>query len=138
VAGFRDFLRTEGRPAEIAWAFREDFYSVGPLRHRVVWPLPPENEVHARALFIAGQSSGLVELAALFHVGERTVATVFAPDPGAVQGWSHGLKLSAHLPWVAARPISNGLAWRFYRVLRSYRRFQRIAGFVARREDIAA
>ncbi len=138
VARLQRFLRAQAHPDRIAWAFREDFYSVGVSRHRIRWPLPPENEAHAARLYAAGQSRGLVELGALFHVGDATVATVVAPEPEQIQGWSQGFKLTIRSPFAQARPIALGLPWFSHRLRPAYRHFQQLESFIPRRGRVAA
>ncbi len=127
------FLRAQGHSDDIAWAFREDWCSSGPSCHRVVWPLSADNEQLARALYLAGCGRGLVELKAVFSVEDRSVATVIAPQPDEVQGWSRGLKLAIHEPFVHAAPIKPGFAWRLHRLTPAYRRFQRHETSIPRR-----
>jgi hypothetical protein len=137
VEGLKNLLRAECQPDEIVWAFREDFYSIGPSQHRVAWPLPPENVFHARSLFDAGLTRGLVELQALFSVGSHTVVNVLAPMPDEIQGWDHGLKLAICQPFVPADTVARGLQWWPHRLRPAYFRFQRYQDFISRRNNTA-
>jgi hypothetical protein len=125
VLDFQKFLQSENHPNDVVWAFRQDWYSVSPSRHWVMWPLPAENEEYARALFQTGRDCGLVEMLAEFSVGAQSVATVIAPFPDEIQGWSRGLKLAIHEPLVPATAVGSRIAWRFHTCGPAYRRFQR-------------
>lgn len=137
VESLQDLLRAERQPDEIVWAFREDLYSVGPSQHRVAWPLPPENVVYAHSLFDVGRAREIVELQALFSVGNYTVTNVLAPLPDEIQGWARGLKLAVCQPFVPATAIIGGLRWWTHRVRPAYFRFQRYQDFISRRDSTA-
>jgi hypothetical protein len=133
VERFLQFLRELGHGGSIVWTFREDFYSVSNSRTWIRWPLPDANAAIAARCFEAGQSRGLVEIAALFRVGSSLAATVFAPAPDEIQGWNQGFKLSVRSPLTEAAPVSSGVLWALHRRRPAYAHFQRRDTFVHRR-----
>jgi hypothetical protein len=136
LAQLRCLLGEHGLPTDVAWVFREDWYSTGPSSHRVIWPLPRENEDHARCLYDSGGDRGLVELQAVFFVDESSVVNVFAPDTHEIQGWNRGLRLSIRQPFTSAGAVRAAGLWRWHRITPGYRRFQRLEPFVSQRRDV--
>jgi len=133
LSTFRRFLRSQGHPDRVVWAFREDmYYSRQGDQYRVSWPLPHKNEGVARMLFEVGQRRDLVGLHALFYLNDYVVATVEAPEPDEIQGWSENLKLSVRSPLVEAEAIRRFL-WPFHRRSLEYRRSQELEWGVPQR-----
>jgi len=132
----RCFLRNQGRPSNVLWAFREDWYSTGASCHRVIWPLPGDNEGFARTLYEAARRRGLVEVQAVFCAHGSSVCVVIAPDPDEIQGWNSGLKLAIREPFVSALTVTTPVRWRCHRIMPAYRRFQRFETSVPERKRI--
>ena len=123
VSKFRGFLAKRDHPTELAWVFREDFYSVSLDRYVVVQPIPDRNEGLVRTYYEAARERGIVQLRALFQIGEVAAVSAWSPAEVAeeVQGWSRGLKLSVAAPFVAAKTVESPFAWRLHRWTRAYR-----------------
>ncbi len=134
---FQAFLRDQGAPTRLHWVFREDFYSLDPSHHCVRWPVPSENTSLAEALFEQGRSRGLVELTARFTIGSSVAASVLAPEPDEIQGWSQGFKLCKITPFAEATSVRGGLRWAMHRWRAPYQRFQKHSEFVPSRRAAA-
>lgn len=123
VSKLRGFLASRDHPTELAWVFREDCYSLALDRWVVVQPLPEANERLARTYYESARERGVVQLRALFRIGDATAAAVWSPAEIAreVEGWPRGLKLSAAEPFVPARTVTSRFAWWLHRWTRAYR-----------------
>jgi hypothetical protein len=139
AARFQRFLRSEGFPTPVVWAFRDDVWQLGLSRVFVRWPAPHSNLDLVEKVVAEGQAKGLVEIAAIAYATSWTLATVWYPryDLEEIQGWSEGLKLSIKKPLPVAVRIPRVL-WPLLGWLPGFRRYQKTALCIGTREWAAA
>ena len=126
VQQMQGFLEREGHPARLAWVFLDDIYRAGLANVSLRTPLPEANPALSAKVFEEGRAKGLVSITAIATMRDTTAVTVWFPkhDVEEVQGWSVGLKLSISKPLPKARTVPSAL-WPLFRLLPSYRRYQR-------------
>jgi hypothetical protein len=125
VIRFEAFLRSEGIPTPIIWAFRDDVWRRSQERVLVRWPVSDGSDALVEKVFAEGRTKGLVEIVAIARGADWTLATVWYPkyEHEEVQGWSEQMKLSISQPLPRATPVGP-LLWRLMRYLPGFRRYQ--------------
>ncbi len=129
------FLRSEGRPRELSWIFREDFYAPGINRYVVVEPRPEENRALAEVYYERARGTGSVLLRGIFGIGELTGVTVWTPTEVSDKAPA-GLKLTVTDAFVEAQRVSQGLSWWLHRLTPAYRYNLKRSFDVPRRSQI--
>ncbi|MCH9647821.1 MAG: hypothetical protein K0U98_06250 [Deltaproteobacteria bacterium] len=124
----QSFLGELGRPQELVWVFREDFYSPSLGSVYCASPLPIENPTTARSYYDSARDRDLgICLVAQFEFEGRSAISAWAPNSNLDAQYARveGLKLSVASTWTLAHSVTSSWAWRLHRWRSTYRLQQR-------------
>ena len=137
LASFLRFAGGEGFSTDLVWVFREDVTDC--VRHYWVRePVPAGNAALARDYFEYGRDQGRgVTLEVLCRLDGRSACFVWVPedDEAASYAMQGPLKLKVPMHPVEASPVRSGLAWRWLRWYRQWRRCVRFAELLPLRAE---